>query len=120
MADSKALARQKKHSRPGAGSRNEGIWLSLDHLETLIQFLRTDPNAVSQGINSVAFMIGKMNMPAEYTIEVFPFNKTGRTTGTFMTDSSGTKTGILEIPGFPISNEGGGAGGNQKTPPPST
>jgi hypothetical protein len=122
MADSKALKRVKKH-RIGGASRDEGIWLSLDHLDTLTNFLRTNPDAIAQGINAVAFMIGKEVGPVEYTVEVLPFNKNplngSPSTGTLMIDAIGT-TGILDVPGFPISNNGGGGGGNQKTPPPTT
>lgn len=148
MSNSTALLRVQQHRYPGHGPRQEGIFLSLNDLEFLTNYLRTNSNASTQGINYVAFMIGKLNttgrnphqidstMPAgaagarfdEYTVEVLPFHGTLDAAGTiisanFMTEvvAGVTVNGALTIPGHPFDNsQGGGGGGNQKTPPPTT
>jgi hypothetical protein len=144
MANSAALARVQQHKYGSGGKRQEGIYLSLSDLQQLVTFLQTNPNATSQGINHVAFMIGKLNRTGrrpvdgsgtatgrfdELTVEVLPFNANVNPAGAIIppanfmieTVDGVTTVGALKIPGFPFDNDlGGGGGGNQKTPPPTT
>ncbi len=139
MINSIALERVILNAHPSSGPRKEGIYLSLNDLRALVDFLESDTNATSQNINHVAFMIGKIskgrsringprNPAMELTVESLPFRgeiSEGSLSGAeFMTGSKVGITepilGFLEIAGHPFDNMEGGGGGNQKTPPPST
>lgn len=135
--DSAALKRVKKHSyidsdegpKGTEKTRQEGIYLSLDQLESLIDFLKKNHSH----IDHVSFMIGKLSSKEgrslpdrakpkaneeEYTIEVLPFQFKEDGTSEFLTVNN--VVGFLTIPGQPFNNDqGGGGGGNQKVPPPS-
>ncbi len=135
MSSSEALSRVSAHTYKESGvirPRQEGIYLSLADLDTLIGYCR------SVGQTHVAFMIGKLGSSkgrklylstamsrsaVEYTVEVLPFQATvsgGAISAgaTFLTQ--GGIEGSLTIPGTPFDNSiGGGGGGSQKTPPPS-
>ncbi len=147
MKKSDALARVNNHTH-SHGPRQEGIYLSLVQLRALIDFLESDADSLTQGIDYVAFMIGKKElrssrpliMPsgstvrpgrsAEYTVEVLPFkasydasgaiNKGGNFMTGLIAPSPEVIIGFLDIPGQPFDNSDGGGGGNQKTPPPTT
>lgn len=133
MSSSKALSRVSAHTYKESGvirPRQEGIYLSLTDLDTLIDYCR------SVGQTHVAFMIGKLDSSkgrklylstamsrnaVEYTVEVLPFQATvsgGPISGATFLTISGIE-GSLTIPDSPFDNEGGGGGGSQKTPPPS-
>jgi hypothetical protein len=136
MTDSSALRRAKSHkftSGPLNGNpRKEGIYFSIADLQLLVNYLNSSVCS-SQGINSIAFMIGKLDGTSgrgsrvEYTVEAFPFKEYtdagGNKQGAFLTLPEGADiiNGALTVAlSFgSINNQDGGGGGNQKTPPPS-
>lgn len=124
--DSKALIRAKAHTNNG-NARNEGIWLTINHLQKIVEYFSIPGNDESENgakIDRVAFMIGKsITNPNEFTVEVLPFGKNG---DDFLLWEKNGKLGFLDIPGFPIENQIAPddqinklIAGGQKTPPPS-
>lgn len=131
MRNSDALKRVLNHTKRHRGinkARNEGIYLSISNLKTLVNYLETNTDAIDQGIDHVAFMIGKNDKtPITFSVEILPFKKNNSVSGNFMIGRKIANEpleveilGFLEIPGLPFNNMDGGGGGNQKTPPPST
>jgi hypothetical protein len=108
--NSKALARVKNHKRGGTTTQ-EGVWLRLDQLEALAAILRTTTSENGATIDAVAFMVGQL-ASGKKTVEILPFDYNHNQ----LLQVSG-KLGALV--GLLWDNEDGGAGGNQKTPPPS-
>ncbi|GAB3520329.1 hypothetical protein [Emticicia fontis] len=144
MRDSRALARAKKHTYiddtdgDKVKPRQEGIYLTLDQLSVLIDFLKQN----HPHIDCVSFIIGKKSASEggrplegrlrskggedEFTVEVLPFKLSAdKKTGEFLTgpgEDGADTIGFLTIPPeTPFGNDClPGEGGNQTIPPPST